>query len=73
MPRTIKLLFTLVLVFAVLSGKAGDKNQLFKVIAFYTAKSDQSHISFVHEANQWFSKVMSVIILATNRPTTRTS
>lgn len=57
MPRKIKLLFTLVLVFAVLSGKAGDKNQLFKVIAFYTAKSDQSHISFVHEANQWFSKV----------------
>jgi hypothetical protein len=24
------------------------------VIAFYTAKSDQAHISFVHEANNWF-------------------
>jgi hypothetical protein len=28
----------------------------FKVIAFYTAKNDQAHISFVHEANRWFSK-----------------
>ncbi len=26
----------------------------FKVIAFYTAKSDLAHISFVHEANKWF-------------------
>jgi hypothetical protein len=26
----------------------------FKVIAFYTAKNDQAHISFVHEANKWF-------------------
>lgn len=30
---------------------------LFKVIAFYTAKSDQAHISFVHEANNWFPKM----------------
>ncbi|TAL47842.1 MAG: ThuA domain-containing protein, partial [Chitinophagaceae bacterium] len=26
----------------------------FKVIAFYTAKNDPAHISFVHEANAWF-------------------
>src|SRR5215467_14218832 len=26
----------------------------FKVIAFYTGKSDLAHISFVKEANQWF-------------------
>jgi uncharacterized protein len=26
----------------------------FRVIAFYTAKNDQAHISFVHEANRWF-------------------
>ena len=26
----------------------------FKVIAFYTAKNDAAHISFVHEANRWF-------------------
>ena len=29
----------------------------FKVIAFYTGKEDLAHISFVHEANQWFPKM----------------
>jgi len=29
----------------------------FKVIAFYTGKDDKAHVSFVHEANQWFPKV----------------
>jgi hypothetical protein len=29
----------------------------FKVVAFYTAKHDQAHISYVHEANQWFPKM----------------
>lgn len=29
--------------------------QKFKVIAFYTGKNDQAHISFVKEANQWFA------------------
>lgn len=32
-------------------------NPKFKVIAFYTAKNDQAHISFVHEANMWFPKI----------------
>ena len=27
-----------------------------KIIAFYTAKNDQAHISFVHEANRWFAQ-----------------
>jgi hypothetical protein len=31
--------------------------QKFKVIAFYTAREDQAHISFVHEANKWFPQV----------------
>ncbi|MFA6087379.1 ThuA domain-containing protein [Mucilaginibacter sp.] len=31
--------------------------QKFKVIAFYTAKEDQAHISFVHEANKWFPEM----------------
>lgn len=26
----------------------------FKAIAFFTAKNDRAHISFVHEANKWF-------------------
>src|SRR5689334_15748934 len=29
----------------------------FKVIAFFTAKSDLAHISFVHEANKWFPEM----------------
>jgi type 1 glutamine amidotransferase len=29
----------------------------FKVIAFYTGKNDPAHISFVHEANQWFPQM----------------
>jgi hypothetical protein len=31
----------------------------FKVVAFYTGKSDPAHISFVHEANKWFPKAAS--------------
>jgi hypothetical protein len=31
----------------------------FKVISFYTAKNDPAHISFVHEANRWFSTMSS--------------
>jgi uncharacterized protein len=31
-----------------------SKPPLFKVVAFYTAKNDPAHISFVHEANKWF-------------------
>jgi uncharacterized protein len=30
---------------------------LFKVIAFYTAKNDRAHISYVHEANKWFPEM----------------
>ncbi|HPE77741.1 MAG TPA: ThuA domain-containing protein, partial [Draconibacterium sp.] len=32
------------------------KSQEFKVIAFYTGKNDKAHISFVNEANTWFSE-----------------
>jgi hypothetical protein len=36
---------------------AQNNYPLFKVIAFYTAKNDLAHISFVHEANRWFPKI----------------
>src|SRR5678816_3831612 len=36
---------------------AQTKPPLFKVIAFYTAKNDLAHISFVHEANKWFPQM----------------
>ena len=29
----------------------------FRVIAFYTAREDQAHISFVHEAERWFPEM----------------
>lgn len=29
----------------------------FKLIAFYTAKNDRAHITYVHEANKWFPKI----------------
>ena len=29
----------------------------FHVVAFYTGRNDLAHISFVHEANQWFPKM----------------
>ncbi|MDP9040751.1 MAG: ThuA domain-containing protein, partial [Bacteroidota bacterium] len=32
-------------------GISQKNDQSFKVIAFYTAREDQAHISFVHEAN----------------------
>ena len=36
-----------------------EKKPAFKVLAFYTAKNDRAHISFVHEANSWFSRKTS--------------
>jgi len=40
-----------------ITTNAQTKPPLFKVIAFYTAKSDLAHISFVHEANKWFPQM----------------
>lgn len=33
------------------------RTQPFRVVGFYTAKNDQAHISFVHEANRWLAKM----------------
>ena len=52
-----KLVPLLLLLFAVLFTQAKIHSQTFNVIAFYTAKNDQAHISFVHEANRWFSEI----------------
>ncbi|MBO9728744.1 MAG: ThuA domain-containing protein [Chitinophaga sp.] len=40
-----------------ISSAQTDTTPRFRVIAFYTAKSDAAHISFVHEANAWFPKM----------------
>ena len=49
----ILLLFLFLFSSNISSLKAQSKNQ-FHVIAFYTAKNDLAHISFVHDANKWF-------------------
>lgn len=56
-----RLLLPVVFAFNLLFVARGQPdNAKFHVIAFYTAKSDLAHISFVHEANRWFSKTAAV-------------
>jgi len=53
-----KLIIIIIFLFCLcISGQALKNPQTFKVIAFYTAKNDPAHVSFVNEANQWFSKI----------------
>jgi hypothetical protein len=49
------ILFCLLYFSYVTTITAQRNNPGFNVIAFYTAKEDLAHISFVHEANKWFS------------------
>jgi hypothetical protein len=42
------------LVYCCSAFSANGSKPDFRVIAFYTAKQDQAHISFVHEAERWF-------------------
>jgi hypothetical protein len=32
----------------------------FKVVAFYTGKNDKAHVSFIHEANNWFPQMAAL-------------
>lgn len=43
----------------ILSAKEPVKDPKFKVVAFYTGRNDKAHVSFVHEANKWFSQTAS--------------
>jgi len=54
-----RLIFSISILFICIveSGFAQTGRPQFKVIAFYTARNDQAHISFVHEANRWFPKI----------------
>ena len=51
------IVFSLIGLCVVLPASAQNKKSKFNVIAFYTAKNDQAHISYVHEANRWFPKM----------------
>lgn len=54
--KTVKILLVFIFSFPPFISHAQLSDPKFKVIAFFTAKEDQAHISFVHEANQWFPK-----------------
>ncbi len=56
MPK-FKRLFSFLLLFASFFSEAATLPKTYKVLAFYTAKNDQAHVSFVHEANRWFSGI----------------
>jgi hypothetical protein len=47
------------LILSILSA-CTKKSAPFKVVAFYTGISDPAHVSYVHEANRWFSEISSV-------------
>jgi len=53
--RNRKIVLFIIIFLAVVFTSFAKKDVDFKVIAFYTAKSDKGHISFVNEANRWFS------------------
>lgn len=62
MKKILNLFFaaTLLCSFMVTSAAAPKQSTKFRVIAFYTAKSDKGHISFVHEANKWFARTAAL-------------
>lgn len=53
----IKCLLLFILFAIGLFTTSAQQKPKFKVIAFYTAKNDLAHISFVHEANRWFPQI----------------
>lgn len=56
MSRFTKAAFVLMLCFSCVV-QAQNRKPKFRVIAFFTAKNDKAHISFVREANDWFPKI----------------
>lgn len=55
----IKISLGLLLFLATLLNCVGQKRDAFRVLGFYTARQDAAHISFVHEANKWFTSMSS--------------
>jgi hypothetical protein len=51
-----KIFFVITIFLFVALVVSAQRKPVFKVIAFYTAKSDLAHISYVHEANKWFGE-----------------
>ena len=49
-----------IICFCISGIKAQNHSSKFKVIAFFTSRNDQAHISFVHESNKWFTKMAAI-------------
>ncbi|OQP68564.1 ThuA domain-containing protein [Niastella populi] len=60
MPYTRYLVIVLLLFVLPFTRVTAQQKAKFNVIAFYTAKNDMAHISFVHEANRWFAKQAAI-------------
>ena len=52
--RIISYAISCCMLFWCVTGIAQNKTPGFKVVAFFTGRNDQAHISFVREANRWF-------------------
>jgi hypothetical protein len=61
MPKTNRILLQYIAAFALtfcfFTAFAQTNKKHFNVIAFYTGRNDQAHISFMHEAHKWFSEM----------------
>ncbi len=54
---TLKAFIIGALILSVSRVSANTDKPAFRVIAFFTAKEDPAHISFVHEAERWFPEM----------------
>ena len=55
--KHLRTFFIFILCLSFVSSPAQKRIHPFHVIAFFTGKQDQAHISFAAEANNWFSKM----------------
>ena len=53
----LKVLRIAALIYCCSGLSACTRKPAFRVIAFFTAKEDQAHISFVREAERWFPEM----------------
>jgi hypothetical protein len=51
------LTFSILCLFQVTHARESIKSPKFRAIAFYTGKNDKAHVSYVQEANRWFSQM----------------
>jgi len=54
---SLSLILIFSLLFSVSSAYSQKNGSGIKVVAFYTGQNDRAHVSFVREANRWFSEI----------------